>query len=76
MTLEYGEAVRLLDEHIEVLKQDLLLLIAERKPESSMMMLQKIITVKRELDKAVQERIKLSWICCHNSRVAVPAASA
>jgi hypothetical protein len=31
--------------------------MAKRKPESSMMMAKKIITVKREVDKAVQERI-------------------
>jgi hypothetical protein len=79
MTLEFREAVKVLEEHIEILKQDLLFLMAERKPES-MMMTQKIITIKRELDKAVQERMKLSQIyCSHNSssRVAdVPAASA
>jgi hypothetical protein len=76
MTLEFGEAVKVLDEHIEILKQDLLFLMAERKPET-MMMTQKIITIKRELDKAVQERMKLSQIYCrHNGSVAVPAASA
>jgi S-adenosylmethionine:tRNA-ribosyltransferase-isomerase (queuine synthetase) len=33
--------------------------------------------MKRELDKAVQERMKLSQIYCrHNSSVATPAASA
>ena len=61
MTLKLGEAVSLLDEHIEILKQNLLFLMAERKPES-MMMTQKIITIKRELDKAVQERMKLNQI--------------
>jgi hypothetical protein len=78
MTLEFGEALKVLEEHIEILKQNLLFLMAERKPES-MMMTQKIITIKRELDKAVQERMKLSQIyCCHNnsSSVAVPAAAA
>jgi hypothetical protein len=78
MTLELGEAVKVLEEHIEILKQDLLFLMAERKPES-MMMTQKIITIKRELDKAVQERMKLSQIyCSHNNSsvaVAVPAAA-
>ena len=61
MTLKLGEAVSLLDEHIEILKQNLLFLMAEHKPES-MMMTQKIITIKRELDKAVQERMKLNQI--------------
>jgi hypothetical protein len=74
MTLEFGEAVKVLEEHIEILKQNLLFLMAERKPES---MMTQIITIKRELDKAVQERMKLSQIYCrHNSSVAVPAASA
>jgi hypothetical protein len=74
MTLEFGEALKVLEEHIEVLKQDLLFLMAERKPESTMT---QIITIKRELDKAVQEKMKLSQIyCSHNSSIAVPAATA
>jgi hypothetical protein len=76
MTLEFEEAVKVLEEHIEILKHNLLFLMAESKPES-LMMAQKIITMKRELDKAVQERMKLSQIYCHhNSSVATPAASA
>jgi hypothetical protein len=75
MTLGLGDALKVLEERIEILKQDLLFLMAEHKPES-MMMTQKIITIKRELDKAVQERMKLSQIYCrHNSSVAVPAAA-
>ena len=65
----------MLEEHIEILKQNLLFLMAERKSES--MITQKIITIKRELDKAVQERMKLSQIYSrNNSSVAVPTASA
>ena len=62
MTLEFGEAeaVKVLEEHIEILKQNLLFLMAESKPES--MMVQEIITIKRKLDKAVEERMKLSPI--------------
>jgi S-adenosylmethionine:tRNA-ribosyltransferase-isomerase (queuine synthetase) len=76
MTLEFEEAVKVLEEHIEILKQNLLFLMAESKPES-LMMTQKIITIKSELDKAVQERMKLSQIYSrHNSSVATPAASA
>ena len=76
MTLEFEEAVKVLEEHIEILKHNLLFLMAESKPES-MMMTQKIITIKSELDKAVQERMKLSQIYSrHNSSVATPAASA
>ena len=59
MSLESGEAVKVLEEHIEILKHNLLFLMAERKPESMMMMTQ-INTIKTELDKAVQERMKLS----------------
>jgi hypothetical protein len=79
MTLEFEEAVNVLDEHIEILKQDLLFLMAERKAEDKMrMMTQEIITIKTELDRAVQERMKLSQIYCRNNSnsVPVPAASA
>jgi hypothetical protein len=80
MTLEFEEAVKVLEEHIEILKQNLLFLMAECKPERKMT---QIVTIKRELDKAVQERMKLSQIYCrHNnnnnnnnsSSVAVPTA--
>jgi hypothetical protein len=76
MTLEFEEALKALDEHIEILKQNLLFLMAERKPES-MNMTQKIITIKRELDKAVQERMKLSQIYYrHTNSIAVSLAGA
>ena len=75
MTLEFGEAVKALEEHIEILKQNLLFLMAEREAES--MMTTQIVTIKRELDKAVQERMKLNQIYCrHNASVGVSAASA
>ena len=61
MTLEFGEAVKALEEHIEVLKHNLLFLMAERKPEGTMTQINR---TKRELDKAVQERMKLSHIYC------------
>ena len=60
MTLEFEQAVKALDEHIEILNQNLLFAMAERKPES----MAQIITVKRELDKAVEERMKSSRIFC------------
>ncbi len=62
MTLEFGEALKALDEHIAILKQNLLFLMAEHHKPESIMMSQKIITIKTELDKAVQERMKLSQI--------------
>ena len=58
MTLEYEQAVKALDERIEILKHNLLFLMAERKPES----MTQIITIKGELDKAAEERMKLSRI--------------
>ena len=61
MSLEFAEAVKVLEEHIEILKHNLLFLMAERKPERTMIQINKI---KRELDKAVQERMKLSQIYC------------
>jgi hypothetical protein len=74
MTLEFGEAVKALEEHIEILKQNLLFLMAERKSES--MRMTQVITVKRELDKAVQERMKLSQIYrSHNSGGTTPASA-
>ena len=73
MTLEFGEAIKALEEHIEILKHNLLFLMAERKPESTKTQINKI---KRELDKAVQERMKLSQIYYrHTDRVAVSVAS-
>ena len=60
MTLEFEEAIKVLEEHIEILKQNLLFLMAEHKPEN----IPQIITVKRELDKAVQEKMKLSQVYC------------
>jgi hypothetical protein len=49
-----------LEEHIEILKQNLLFLMVEHKPDNPT----QIITVKRELDKAVQEKMKLSQVYC------------
>jgi hypothetical protein len=60
MTLKLEEMLKALEEHIEILKQDLLFLMAECKADNQMT--QKIITIKRELDRAVQERMKLSQI--------------
>ena len=75
MALEAGENIKLLEEYIEILKQDLLFLMAECKPEN--MVTPKIITIKQELDKVVQEKMRLSQIC-HSSMnsIAPTAASA
>jgi hypothetical protein len=60
MALESEEKIKVLDEHIEILKQDLIFSMAEPKPESTT----QVITIKKELDRAVQERMKLSQIYC------------
>ncbi len=60
MALEFAEAIKALEDHIEFLKQNLLFMMAERKPEN----MAQIIRAKRELDKAVQEKMKLSQIYC------------
>ena len=60
MTLEFETAIKVLEEHIEILKQNLLFLMAEHRPEN----IPQIITVKRELDKAVQAKMKLSQVYC------------
>ena len=63
MALEAGEKIKLLDEYIEILKQDLLFLMAERKREPENTVTHKIVTLKQELDRVVQERMKQSKIC-------------
>ncbi len=70
MTLESGEKIKLLDEYIEILKQDLLFLMAERKRKPENMVTHKIITIKQELDRVVQEKMRLSQICHGNITVA------
>jgi hypothetical protein len=78
MALELGEKIKLLDEYIEILKQDLLFLMAERKRKPENTVAPKIITVKQELYRVVQEKMRLSQICHSNisNRIALTAASA
>jgi hypothetical protein len=66
MALGYGEKIKLLDEYIEILKHDLLFLMAERKRKSESIMTPQIITIKEELDRVVQEKMRLSQICHSN----------
>jgi len=56
MELEFECAVKALDDHIEVLTQDLLFAIAEERRHER---ITQIISIKRESDKAVEERMKL-----------------
>lgn len=62
MTLEFEEAVKALDEYIEILKQELLSMSRDQEQDNNNTT--HIITVKRKLDRAVQERMKLSQIYC------------
>ena len=73
MALESDGKVKLLDEYTEILKQDLLFLMAERKRKSENTISHKIITTKQELDRVVKENMRLSRICHSsiNNRIAV-----
>ena len=72
MALDFAVAVKRLEEHIEILKQNLRFFMANYKVEYS----RHIITTKQELDKSVHVRMKLSQICYrpNNNRVVVSAA--
>ena len=75
MALGFEQAVKLLQEHIEILKQNLRFFVANYRVEYT----SKIITIKRELDKAVQVRMKLNEISYrpnnYNNRVTASAAA-
>ncbi len=73
MVLEFEQAIKVLERHIKFLKQNLRFFVANYKAEYTT----QIITIKIELDKAVQVRMKLSEICYHrnNNRMAVSAAA-
>ena len=66
MALEPEEKIKVLDEYMEILKQDLIFLMAERKSKPENTMTHNIITIKQELDKAVQEKMGLSQIYYSN----------
>ena len=77
MALEAGENIKQLEEYIDSLRQDLLFLMAERKRKPENMVTPKIITIKQELDRLVQEKMRLSQICHSNinGSIALTAAS-
>jgi hypothetical protein len=62
MALESEAKIKVLDEYMEILKQDLIFSMAERKRKPENTMTHNIITIKQELDKAVQEKMELSQI--------------
>ena len=78
MALESEVKIKVLDEYIETLKQDLLFSMAEIMIKSENKNRNTITIIKRELDKAAQERMRLSQI--HHSNInnsmALTAASA
>jgi hypothetical protein len=78
MALESRKKIKVLEEYIEILKQDLFFSMAERKRKPENTKTHSIITIKRELDNAVQERMKLSQIYYGNinDSIAPTAASA
>jgi hypothetical protein len=78
MALESGRKIKELDEYMEILKQDLLFLMAELKLKPENTNTHKIITIKRELDKAVQEKMRLNQIYYGNinDSLALTAAGA
>jgi hypothetical protein len=74
MSLEFEQAVKALEEHIDILKQNLLFLTAAEQRKLDSMTTTQIITVKRELDKAVEEKMKLLHIYCSPAASAAAAA--
>ncbi len=58
MALESDVKIKLLEEYVEILKQDLLFLMAERKRKSENTRNHKIITIKQELDRVIKEKIE------------------
>ena len=68
-------AVKALDEHIETLKHDLLFSMSKRKLKPENASTHKIITIKRELDKAAQEKMRLNQLKYGNISIgrALPA---
>jgi hypothetical protein len=66
MALESEEKIKVLEEYIGILKQDLIFSMAERKHKPENTMTHDIIRIKQELDKAVQEKMGLSQIYYSN----------
>ena len=56
MALELGEKVKLLEEYIQILKQDLLFLMAERKRKPESTVAPEIITIKHAFDYGAHSR--------------------
>ena len=62
MALKFAVAIKALEEYMETLKHDLLFSMSEHKLKPENASTHKIITIKRELDKAAQEKMRLNQI--------------
>lgn len=58
MALEFEEQMKGLEEYMELLKDELLFSMTERKLED----MNWVVTTKRELDRAAEEKMRLSQI--------------
>ncbi len=58
MALEFEEQMKALEEYMKLLKDELLFSMAERKLED----MSWVVTTKRELDRAAEEKMRLSQI--------------
>lgn len=66
MALEFVKRMKELEEYTKVLKHELLFSMAEHNLEPENSDTQKIITIKQELDKVAQEKMRLSQIYYSN----------
>jgi hypothetical protein len=69
MTLEFEQAVKALDMRIDILKQELLFAMATAAENKHQSDTHEIVTVKRELDRAVEERMKLCQVYSSHSPI-------
>lgn len=74
MVQESGEKIKLLDDYMEMLKHDLLFSMAERKLRPESTKYHRLITIKRELDKSAQEKMRLSQIHHGSINNSIPLA--
>ncbi len=75
MALEFVEEMKALGEYIEVLKHELLFSMAERKRKPEKTNTHKIISIKQELDKAAQEKMRLNQINYGNTSKSIALTS-
>ncbi len=71
MTLEFEQAVKALDMRIDILKQELLFAMATAAKHEPQSDTHEIVRVKRELDKAIEERMKLRQVYSSPPRILI-----